>query len=154
MLILITPFHKAWFRNLWISLCLHSDGSSSKRLNFHHHHDSSHNIYNDIPYHHRQTYWCFLWRIWHSEQIPWSYMNGDDQQHSVNRTLLPCARFKTKISMLTKYTEQNYKRPCGTLKLLLGLGVAKDIKSYKIHFVVQPLSTTIDQHYSTNYNLP
>ena len=27
--------------------------------------------------------------------------------------------------------------PCGTLKLLLALGVAKYIKSYKIHFVVQ-----------------
>ena len=26
---------------------------------------------------------------------------------------------------------------CGTLKLLLALGVAKYIKSYKIHFVVQ-----------------
>ena len=29
------------------------------------------------------------------------------------------------------------KAPCGTLKLLLALGVAKYIKSYKIHFVVQ-----------------
>ena len=27
--------------------------------------------------------------------------------------------------------------PCGTLKLLLASGVAKYIKSYKIHFVVQ-----------------
>ena len=27
--------------------------------------------------------------------------------------------------------------PCGTLKRLLALGVAKYIKSYKIHFVVQ-----------------
>ena len=34
--------------------------------------------------------------------------------------------------------------PCGTLKLLLALGVAKYIKSYKINFVVQ---------YATDYCL-
>ena len=47
------------------------------------------------------------------------------------------------IYISDQFTWQKYilnkiiNAPCGTLKLLLALGVAKYIKSYKIHFVVQ-----------------
>ena len=35
------------------------------------------------------------------------------------------------------YTEQNYKRPMWHFETFISLGVAKYIKSYEIHFVVQ-----------------
>ena len=41
------------------------------------------------------------------------------------------------VSMRTYTLNKIINAPCGTLKLLLALGVAKYIKSYKIHFVVQ-----------------
>ena len=45
----------------------------------------------------------------------------------------PCKTVFFLIDILNKIINA----PCGTLKLLLALGVAKYIKSYKIHFVVQ-----------------
>ena len=52
----------------------------------------------------------------------------DDQQQKVRQNHL---------SLVLYILNKIINAPCGTLKLLLALGVAKYIKSYKIHFVVQ-----------------
>ena len=52
---------------------------------------------------------------------------------SVNRLLTESRHPTATQTILNKIINA----PCGTLKLLLALGVAKYIKSHKIHFVVQ-----------------
>ena len=66
-------------------------------------------------------------------------------KHAILPQSLESQIFKSRIPMVEAGSDSQVhyilnkiiNAPCGTLKLLLALGVAKYIKSYKIHFVVQ-----------------